>query len=183
MPSTHRPTAVTAAAMRTPPPEVTIHHWPLRDRPLSAAVVGALVAAAGGVSVWATGQPALGLIVAILLALAAWRAWLPARYELDGGGVTEASLGWRRRVPWAHIRGLSERRDGVLLLPDEAAQGAAAFRGLYLPWGSQADAIRAHLDYYLGLRAGGRGSTVVRPQADGSARRPPVEPPAAEPTT
>jgi len=179
MPSTHRPTAVTPAATRTPPPEVTIHHWPPRDRPLSAAVVGALVAAAGAVSGWATGQPALGALVAGLLAVAAWRAWLPARYELDGGGVTESALGWRRRIPWAYIRGFSERRDGVLFLPDDAAQGAAAFRGLYLPWGGQTDAIRAHLDYYLGLRAAGRGSTVVRSQAEGSARRPPP----AEPNT
>ena len=162
MPSSIRPTRDGGSRIRASPEEVTIDDWPLRDRPLSSAVAFALAAAASWGAIWATGNPAVGAVVAIMLALTLWRTCLPVRYQLGTGGVVQSVLGWRRRIAWTSIRRYELHAEGALLSPDATATPLSPLRGLYLRWGSQRQAVIAQLEYHL-IR--------LETPASGSARR------------
>jgi hypothetical protein len=137
---------------RHPPEEVTIVDWPLRDRPLASSIALTLAAGLCWLAVWATGQPAAGIVLAVLLLLPLFRTLLPARYTLGPGGIEVSILGWRRKAPWSAIGHCLERSDGVVLTPDWEPS-ALPWQGLYLHWGDQREAVLAHLDYHVFSRA------------------------------
>jgi hypothetical protein len=149
MPSSAHPARESSLRIRVAPEEVTIHDWPLRDRPLGSLLALTLGAAASWLVGWKTGQPTAGGLAAAVLAATLWRTWLPVRYELGGSGIVQTIFGWRRRISWIAIQRCEVKHDGVLLLPDATATPLSPVRGLYLHWGDKRDAVLAHLDYYL----------------------------------
>jgi hypothetical protein len=161
MPSSARQPREAGLRIRVAPEEVTLDTWPLRQRPVSSLAVVASGIAVSWLVGWAANHWAVGAIAAAALAITLWRAWLPVRYEIGGGGITQVLFGrWRRRIPWTAILQFQVLTDGVLLLPDASVTPLSALRGLYLPWGRHRDAVLANLDYYLhGWRTPARHST------------------------
>jgi hypothetical protein len=149
MPSSIRPPRDGSSRSRLAFAEVTIDDWPLRDRPLSSAFALALAAGASWLAVLATGSPRVGAIVAVMLSLTLWRTCLPVRYQLTSGGVVQSVLGWRRRIGWSSIHRYELHTEGALLSPDSAITSLSPLRGLYLPWGTQREAVISQLEYYL----------------------------------
>jgi hypothetical protein len=102
---------------------------------------------------WATGSVLTGGFVAASLALTLWRSWLPVRYRLSSVGVSQSVFGRQRRLAWSAIRAYDVRGDGVLLHTAAARTSLAPLCGLYLYWGSQRDAVLAHVEYHLDMNA------------------------------
>ena len=132
-----------------PPPLVRWRSWPLRDAPLAALVVVAGLIGVGMLVQSQTGRLHLAIGAALVLALSAWRFFLPVTIELNAEGVHQWVLGRHRRIPWNEIRRHRVFRAGVLLLPHEQGPPIDVLHGLFLSWGRRRDEILAQLTYYL----------------------------------
>lgn len=150
--------------IRVAPESVQLSCWPLRDRPLRAwGLLGLVVAASVLVGRVAPNVQYGWLALAVLL-VTSWRTWLPVRFEIGSGGVTETVLWRKRRIPWTAIAQHEVHREGVLLLPDLAVNALSPLRGLYVPWRAHKQDVLANLEYYLSPWNGESRSS-VRPSS------------------
>ena len=132
-----------------PPPLVRWRRWPLRDNFLVGAIGTIALVAAGALVYWQTGRLHLAIGAGLVLAISAWRFFLPVTFELNAEGVHQWVWGRHRRIPWSEIRGHQILSSGVLLLPYDHGAPMDVMHGLFLPWGSRRDEIMAQLRYYL----------------------------------
>ena len=124
--------------------------WPLRDEGLGAwtiVVVAIVVAAIVG---FAAGSLFWGAVALAAMLLSLWRLLVPARFELDRRGVTCHFLGRRRHIAWEAVGHFEIHSRGVLFLPDAEPAAMDYFRGLFVPWGQQREAVTAAVRHYLG---------------------------------
>ncbi|MHB8899598.1 MAG: hypothetical protein ACYC6Y_12700 [Thermoguttaceae bacterium] len=132
-----------------PPPLVRWRRWPLRDN-LAVGVMGVVgLLSAGYVVYRQTGRFHLAAAAVGVLAVSAWRFFLPVTFELNAEGVHQWVWGRHRRIPWGEIHGHRIFPAGVLLLPYEEGAPMDVIHGLFLPWGRRRDEILAQLRYYL----------------------------------
>jgi hypothetical protein len=138
---------------RQAPRDVTLASWPLVEGDNLAwagmTASGLLFVIAGAVS---NSLPTGGLLAALLL-VAQWRLWLPARYDVNAGGVTRTVLGRSRRVAWSMIGTVERCPQGVLALRDVEPSTLERMRALYIPYGAHKTDLLASFDYYLAGRA------------------------------
>lgn len=132
-----------------PPPLVRWRRWPLRDNLLIGAMATMGLFAAGYYVYWQTDRLHLAVGASLVLAVSAWRFFLPVTFELNAEGVHQWVWGRHRRVPWGEIRQHQIFSSGVLLLPYEQGAPVDVLHGLFLPWGMRRDEILAQLRYYL----------------------------------
>jgi hypothetical protein len=161
MSSSVRPRHDSSLRIRVAPPEVALVDWPLVQQPLRSLLAATLTVGAGFLVAAAAGRWWAGGIAAGALAVTLWRTWLPVHYRLNGAGISQRVLGWRRDISWSAIAHYQELPGGVLLLPDLAA-GPLPLAGLFLHTGSRQAEVLANLDYYLQgwmTRSGGEGRT------------------------
>jgi hypothetical protein len=149
MPSSLRPTRDSQVRLRAAPDEVTINDWGVRDRPLATSVALTLAAGASWLAAWASGSFAIGAIVAALLVAILWRTWLPVLYQLNGSGITQSVLGWRRHLPWTAFASYEARESGAFLYADSGGRPLGSLRGFLLPWGPRREQILAVLEFYV----------------------------------
>jgi hypothetical protein len=126
----------------------------LRDEGLGAwaMVAGAIVVS---VVVWiAAGSFFWGSAALVAMLLSLWRLLLPARFELDRRGVTCHFMGRRRHVAWEAVGRFEIHPHGVLFLPDAEPAALDYFRGLFVPWGQEREAMTAAVTHYLGSPEG-----------------------------
>jgi hypothetical protein len=137
-----------------PPPLVRWRSWPLRDNYLigTMGIVG--LVGVGILVHWQTDRLHLAIGAALVLAVAAWRFFVPVTFELNAEGVHQWVWGRHRRIPWSEIRRHRIFSSGVLLLPHEQGPPVDVMHGLFLPWGLRRDEILAQLRYYLDPPAG-----------------------------
>lgn len=157
MPSSTRPTRDSQARLRAAPAEVTMDDWGLRDRPLSSSVAMTLAAGVSWLAAQATGNLPAGVAIAVVLTIILWRTWLPVRYKLGSGGVTQSVLGWGRRIPWGAIQSFKVRENGVLLLADAAPTPLGPLRGFLLPWDGRQEEVLAMVEFYVPNGNGSQG--------------------------
>ena len=134
---------------REPPPAMRWRNWPLRDNVLAGLGVLAALSAAGLGVRWVTEQTHLAWLAVALLALALWRFFLPASFELNADGVSQWRFRRCRRISWNAVRRYEICSAGVLLLPHADRCPMDPLRGLYVPWGSRRDEVLAQIRYYL----------------------------------
>jgi hypothetical protein len=103
-----------------------------------------LLAALAG---WIMASALWAVLVCGLLALAAWRYFVPVYFEIGPQGIFQEVLGRRQRISWRSIGHVEVGRDGLLLAPRDVC--CAAFRGLYLPWGRHRAEVLTLVDYHL----------------------------------
>jgi hypothetical protein len=116
---------------------------PLRDDyPRSVALVAIVagISVAVGVSFEAAGWAAFS---ALVLGISLARYFAPTDYTLDGEGVRARFLGRERRRPWSEVRGVYPHRDGVHLSPFARPSPLDPFRGIYLRFAGNRDAVLA----------------------------------------
>ena len=101
----------------------------------------------------------MGLLVFAALGLAAWRLWIPVRFEFSSNGVIQTVMGRRRRIPWAEFDRYEIRRRGVLLLADADPSPLGALRGLFVRWQNQRDELLEILDFFVNARPNSQSST------------------------
>ncbi|WP_425617668.1 hypothetical protein NA78x_001351 [Anatilimnocola sp. NA78] len=140
--------------IRVAPEEVTLWHFPLRDRGLGAWLAMLVPLLAGLLVAWRFDQWWAGVLVGLVGYAAIWRNWLPVQISLGATGIKERCLGFERRIGWTAIRSYEVRRFGLLLLPDDRLTRVAPLRGLYLHWGRQKGEVLAVVEYYLQAWAG-----------------------------
>jgi hypothetical protein len=132
-----------------PPPLVRWRRWPLRDNLLIGAMGIAGLVGAGVLVYWQTDRLHLAIGATLVVAIAAWRFFVPVTFELNAEGVHQWILGRHRRISWSEIRCHQFFSTGVLLLPYEQGSPIDVMHGLFLPWGLRRDEILAQLRYYL----------------------------------
>jgi len=86
------------------------------------------------------------------LALAAWRLWVPIRFEFRSKGVIYHVLGMTRQIPWTRIARYEVRDDAILLYPDATPSHFAALRCLYARWNGRRDEIIEVVEFYTKVR-------------------------------
>jgi len=141
--------AEAAASVRTAPPPCTWRSWPLAERGWRRCLLpGAILAAAVTVGL-STGRPDWAVVSVVLLAIAAWRYFVPIVYELGTLGITQQVFSRQRRLPWRSIGGYEIRSSGVFLSPHAERGPLDAFGGHFLPWCDHEDEVLASVEFYL----------------------------------
>lgn len=136
----------------SPPADVELVNWPLRDGgPRVWLALVTVVAAPLAAAAWADNL-AVGLICVAALAVSLWRVWIPVRFQFGPKGIVQEVFGRRRRIAWSAIRRCEVRRQGVLLLPTYDRRPLAVVAGLYVRWGAKRDELLTIVNYYLGPR-------------------------------
>jgi hypothetical protein len=110
----------------------------------------------------------MGIVAGVALALAAWRLWIPVRFEISSKGVVQSVLGRRRRIPWVEFARYDLRRRGVLLLTEMGGSPLVAFRSLYVGWNDYRQELLDLLDFFIEPRAESHPATTqtYQPQSD-----------------
>jgi hypothetical protein len=137
-------------ALRTRPAalEVSVRSWPLVEGDRTAwLVLTLMVIVLFAVSMLTQSLPT-GMVLAALVALAAWPLWLPTRYDLSLTGITRRTLGRARRIGWREIAAVERRSAGVVL------RLATAEPALYLPYRQHQADIVALLEEGMSLSPG-----------------------------
>lgn len=96
---------------------------------------------------WIMSSAVWAVLACGLLALAAWRYFVPVYFEISPQGIFQEVFGRRRRISWRSIGHVEQGRDGLLLAPSGVV--CPAVRGLYLPWGHHRAEVLALVDYHL----------------------------------
>ena len=132
-----------------PPAPVLLKQWPLVREPGTASWI--LVASVGMSLLAAQATHSLSFGFACLLALwiAAWRCWLPIRYELGPAGVTQRVFRSQLFYPWSQFVRYEISGGLILLIRDADPNPLAAFRAVHLCGGEKHEAALAVLKYYL----------------------------------
>ena len=145
MPASHRPTP----AISSPPAELHLESWPLRDEGVSGWVLLLGSAALATLAGYLSESLPLGLLSFAALFAALWRLWMPRRYSLGPRGVAETVLGRTRRIPWTQIARYEARRRGVLLLATHEPTPLRTLQARYVPWGRHRSEVLEMVRYYL----------------------------------
>lgn len=112
-----------------------------------------------GTAVWIATASGYWVLLAVVVLLVGTREWfLPTRFLLDGDGATRRFLGFRRFKPWAQVKRASEDRRGVLLSPFPFPSRLEPFRGLYLHFAGNRDAVMAYVEKHMATRTEETGS-------------------------
>jgi hypothetical protein len=147
-------TATDPAARRylaSDPPDLIWQSWPLLDgAPWSWCVPPGLCVVGWMVST-TTGHVSFGILAAVSLALALWRWFVPARYEIGPSGVSHRVLGWRSKLRWSDVRHIEVRSRGVLLFRHGNRSQLDALNATYLPCATHRDVVLRLMEKYLNI--------------------------------
>jgi hypothetical protein len=138
--------------LRTPPRDVRVTNWGLRDDPWRSIAAMLLAAAVAGAASFYTHSVIAGSLAAAALGVSLWRTWLPIGYEFDPAGVTQIVIGRRRAVPWLAISAFEFTPRGVLLFPHGEPTRWNAARALFVHWSGKRQEITEVVEYFLGGR-------------------------------
>lgn len=128
-------------------------HWeshPLTEEPILKSVTLCMLIIAFAVAVTISFNGiAYGLVTLIILSLSTSRYLLPTRYSLDENGVEIVHLLRCQRHPWTSFRRTASQRDGVFLSPFAASSRLDSFRGCFLRYGGNSDAVQAYVKNHV----------------------------------
>lgn len=128
--------------------EARVLEWvshPIRHQPeKTALLVGVVALAAAGV--YATmGSVYWAAAAVVFLALGVYDYWLPTTFRLDERGVSSRTLFFARKKRWDEVRSLHPDARGVLVSPFPAVTRLDTFRGLYVRFDGNREAVLAVL--------------------------------------
>lgn len=131
------------------PSPVQLVNWPLRDEKLRVGLSTAILLVAAILSGRLSDSFWMGAVVLAALIGCSWRLWIPVHFELNSKGITQTVLGRRRRIPWSAVARYQLRGRGILLLADSDSSALAAFRGVFIVWNGQRDAVLDLVNFFL----------------------------------
>ena len=141
------------------PEPVHIVNWPLRDDGLWSLLLIAALVGIAGLCGSVSSSLSLGLLSFLMLALSAWRLWIPVTFALSSRGVNETILGRQRRISWPQIARYRVYSGGILLLTDTHETPLEPLRGLYIRWSGRRDELLELVQFFLDARQPAQGST------------------------
>jgi hypothetical protein len=124
------------------------------DFPRSLALVAIVLGVSVGVGISFESAP-LGLVSLLVLALSLARYLAPTRYVLDERGVAVEFAGGARFRPWSDFRAFYPHRDGLHLSPFPRPSPLDAFRGVWVRFAGNGEAVRAFVSARVGPGGGG----------------------------
>lgn len=136
-----------APLRRVAPPPLRWRSWPMEEGGPPAWVLTAAMLSLTALTGWVTASAVWAVVACGLLALSAWRYFVPVYFEINPQGVFQEVFGRRRRIAWRSIGQVEICRDGVLLAPGDVC--CAAARGLYVSWGGHRAEVIALVSYHL----------------------------------
>ena len=139
--------STTPVPRRAPPSPLRWRVWPMEEGGPVAWLLTTVMVLLAALTGWVMASALWAVLACGLLALAAWRYFVPVYFEVGPQGIFQEVLGRRQRISWRSIGYVQRGRDGLVLAP-----GGVAFpelRGLYLPWGRHRADVVALVDYYL----------------------------------
>jgi hypothetical protein len=132
-------------------PTISWRFSPLKGRRAAAAFLAVLLPAVVVLVFLQSRNPVTTALAAAFLLVAVAPALLPTAFELDAEGVTVKHLGRVVRRPWTAFRRVMVDGDVVVLSPFARASFLDTFRGLYLRFNREDEAVReAALRHVLG---------------------------------
>ena len=137
------------------PPPVQLVNWPLRDGGLRVWLWLVMLVGAAVVSGGLSRSTSMGAAIFAILIACSWRLWVPVQFEIGSKGITQTVLGHRSRIPWSAIARCDLRQSGVLFLADTAPSAFGVFRGTYVAWNGQREALLNVVEFFL--KPGERG--------------------------
>lgn len=131
----------------------------LLERPARLLFVVPCLLLAGFAGARMLGSPVAGLLGAALLAAAIGDYLFPVRCELRSRSAVTSCLFSRSEIAWERVRKVWLTKDGIKLSPLPRKSRLEAFRGVYLPFGHDSDAV---LEAVRRLRDGAAASEDAR---------------------
>jgi len=133
--------------------EWTVHLG--RRRPRQTAVLVAVILGASGAAGYGFGS-AFWSIAALALLVASVSDFLfPVRYSVAAEGVEARGPIHRRRMAWQQVRRVVKDDLGVKLSPLPRPSRLEGYRGIYLWFGGNADAVMAAIAHHTEAEAAG----------------------------
>lgn len=141
------------AATIIAPPDVELWNWPIRDDGWLAIPPVAMFLVAVAIGYWQGSDWRLPTIAGAIAAIALHRFWIPVRYVLSVGGVSQGFFVFPRRIPWIAIRRFDVEPSGVWLFPTESERPNRFLDGIFIRFGGRRSDVMACVTYYLGAWA------------------------------
>lgn len=137
---------------RNPTSELEWQVWPARERPLlSIGLIVLLIVVWVGVGV--IYREVIWVFLAVVLLLGAVAPFFViTRYRLDEEGVSTQRYFATTRKRWAELRSYYPDQNGVLVSPFSRPSRLENFRGLYLRFGGNREAVLNVLEMRIGQR-------------------------------
>ncbi len=90
----------------------------------------------------------MGLLAMAAVVVSMWRFWLPVHYRLQGRGIEQVCLGWRRLIPWRSVRQCRIQRRGVLILFERDDVLFGRFLASYVEWHDSREEVVDAIHFY-----------------------------------
>jgi len=136
----------------TPPANVKVVNWPIRDDGIQAWAFVALVVGLAVTIGFISQSLATALFSFAVMSLAMWRMWIPVVFEFGPRGIFQTVFHTKRRIGWSTVRQCVERRRGILLRFSNESSPLSNALGLYIRWGNSKEELLSIIRYYTGDR-------------------------------
>ncbi len=133
--------------------ELTFSLHLARRHPRKAVAAIALILAASFAAGYGLRSSLLGLLAGLLLLASISDFLFPLHYRLDEKGISVKGVLHRRYLAWAQVRRVSRDELGVKLSPLPHPSRLDAYRGIYVWFGDNAEAVMAYLAHHVGPEA------------------------------
>lgn len=123
---------------------------PVRRRPWVSVAVSLFVVCVIGIVRFATDSQAFAVLTAIIMVASLAKFYFPTRYRIDDGCVTVKTTTQTLKKEWSLYRSCYPDKNGILLSPFAEPSRLENFRGLYLMFDKNGEAIAAFCRSHIG---------------------------------
>ncbi|MBI5266563.1 MAG: hypothetical protein HY851_04940 [candidate division Zixibacteria bacterium] len=124
---------------------------PVRRRPWVSVAVSLFVVCVIGLVRFSTDSQAFAVLTAIIMVASLAKFYFPTRYRIDDAGVTVKTTTQTLKKEWSLYRSCYPDKNGILLSPFAEPSRLENFRGLYLMYDKNAEAVAAFCRSHIGI--------------------------------
>jgi hypothetical protein len=123
---------------------------PIKRKPLVAVLVTVFILVVGFLVLITTESKAFGTLALVVLFASLAKFYLPTRYRLNDKHITVKTTTQTMRKRWSQYRSFYPDRNGVLLSPFMRPSRLENFRGLYLIFEDNREAVTRFVQSHIG---------------------------------
>ncbi len=136
------PSDVVSAVSEGPLLEWTVH--PVKRRPLVSVAVSAFIVIVVALVRITTDSQAFAVLALVVMAASLAKFYFPTKYRLDQNGVTVKTTTQTLVKEWKLYRSCYPDKNGILLSPFASTSRLENFRGIYLMFQENSEAVTAY---------------------------------------